>query len=172
LRTEAQDASYLLLWLDNDREGENICFEILDNVKDCLRKESFEQIYRVRFSSLVKEDLLAAFENISTGPNYNESRAVDARQIIDLKIGVAFTRFQTRYLMKRYADLNTKMVTFGPCQTPTLGFCVERDDEIKNFKSQQFFKVVPTVVHPSTGAKYELTWTNERSLVLVFEPFY
>jgi len=127
--------------LDNDREGENICFEVIDNVKDCLRKEESDQIFRVRFSSLVKEDLIYAFNNINSGPNFNESRSVDARQIIDLKVGVAFSRFQTRYLLRKYPNLNTKLVTFGPCQTPTLCFCVQKDDEIKRFTSQVFYKV-------------------------------
>jgi len=131
----------LILWLDNDREGENICFEVVDNVKEHLRKMDTDNIFRVKFSSLVKEDLVYAFNNINSGPNLNESRSVDARQIIDLKIGVAFSRFQTRYLLRKYPDLNTKLVTFGPCQTPTLGFCVQRDDEIKAFTSKVFYKV-------------------------------
>ena len=108
-----------------------------------MRKDSDGHIYRARFSSIVREDLIDAFNNISTGANYNESRSVDARQIIDLKVGVAFSRFQTRYLLKKYANINTKMVTFGPCQTPTLAFCVERDDEIKSFIPNTFYRVIP-----------------------------
>ena len=142
MQAEARNASYLVLWLDNDKEGENICFEVLDNVKDYMRKENFQQVYRAKFSSIVKQDIQEAFRNIHSGPNYNESLSVDARQIIDLKIGVAFSRFQTMYFTTKYPNLNTKLVSYGPCQTPTLGFCVKRDDEIKNFKPKTFYRVL------------------------------
>ena len=36
LQDEARTCHYIVLWLDCDREGENICFEVLDNTERFL----------------------------------------------------------------------------------------------------------------------------------------
>ena len=52
---------------------------------------------RARFSALIARDLHRAVNNL-VAPNEADARAVDARQEIDLRIGAAFTRFQTMLL--------------------------------------------------------------------------
>jgi DNA topoisomerase-3 len=52
------------LWLDNDREGENICFEVLDCVYKVLNRRQYRRVYRARFYSLVDSELLKAYEEL------------------------------------------------------------------------------------------------------------
>ena len=45
LQKLAKGADALVLWLDNDREGENICFEILDCVFKTMPNKPFKYRY-------------------------------------------------------------------------------------------------------------------------------
>lgn len=95
LKAEARNADFLVLWLDCDKEGENICFEITDILQDTMQLIPGKTLFRARFSALTGPDLNKAMENLNV-PNENESKSVDARQELDLRIGCCFTRFQTK----------------------------------------------------------------------------
>ena len=56
---------------------------------------------------------------------------------LDLRIGAAFTRFQTMRLQKLFPEsLTNKLVSYGSCQFPTMGFVVERF-KVRFFKTAQ-----------------------------------
>jgi DNA topoisomerase-3 len=157
LQTCAKGADYLVLWLDCDREGENICFEVMECVRGRMTRlpHGQQQVFRAKFSAVARADIEKAMTCLGE-PNENESLAVDARQELDLKVGVAFSRFQTKYFQGKYGDLDSKLVSYGPCQTPTLGFCVDRHDEIVNFEPEPFWRL--DVVVRKSGYSLALDW--------------
>ena len=81
----------MILWLDCDREGENIAFEVVDVVKNVNSKV---KIKRAKFSSLTQTEINNAIQSL-VKPNKNLAEGVDIRQNIDLIIGASLTRFQT-----------------------------------------------------------------------------
>jgi DNA topoisomerase-3 len=187
LVSEAAQCHVVVLWLDCDREGENICYEVLENVLPNLvqhpritapplpefpPEETYRndpRVWRVHFSSLAPADLAKAFSNLRK-PNPWESRCVEARQEIDLKVGVALTRLITSSLRDSVTDLcparedgKGPMISYGPCQTPTLGFCVQRWDAIQRFNKETTFTINALVRAAGGGEAVTLQWVSPQA---------
>ncbi|KAF1743658.1 hypothetical protein MXB_4917, partial [Myxobolus squamalis] len=85
------------------------------------------------------------------------SKAVEARQELDMRIGCIFSRMQTTYLKREIVKLkDQKIISYGPCQFPTLGFVVERYNELKNFIAEKFWKIV--VKHLKNKIDVNFVW--------------
>lgn len=65
----------------------------------------FFELDRAYFSAINPSDIQKAYKVLGK-PDKNQALSVDARQELDLKVGVAFSRFQTRYFQGRYGDLD------------------------------------------------------------------
>ncbi|CAK9069124.1 unnamed protein product [Durusdinium trenchii] len=102
-------------------------------------------VEELAFSSLAPQDLQAAMTQLAH-PNQNEAQSVDARQELDLRVGIAFSRLQTMYFRKHFGhQLGKQMVTYGPCQIPTLWFCVHRHVQIEAFVPEPYWRLVATL---------------------------
>lgn len=138
LRRQARGARGLLLWTDCDREGEAIGAEIRDVVRAANPGCA---VRRARFSNVERVAVLAA----AAAPGALDERqvaAVGARTELDLRIGASFTRWQTRVVQGLGGACGElRVVSFGPCQIPTLGFVVARYWRVRRFVAEAFWRI-------------------------------
>lgn len=150
----ARSCDILVLWLDCDREGENIAMEV---VEACRSVKPNMDARRARFSALTAQDLQHACNNL-VAPNVLDSLAVDARSEIDLRSGAAFTRLQTMRLQNKYQGIDG-LISYGPCQFPTLGFIVDRYLEVEAFVPEPFWSLKCEVANENKE-KATFTWAR------------
>lgn len=151
----ARISSVIIIWTDCDREGEFIGKEIEETCQEVNRNI---QTQRARYSSITKEEIFKAFLN--TGKlDMKSVNAVSCRIEIDLRIGSALTRHQTLGLQNKI-NLPTKIVSYGPCQFPTLGFIVEQYNRVNQFVSEVFWYIEVIIQHKRK--KSVLKWERGR----------
>ncbi|CAL8097451.1 unnamed protein product [Orchesella dallaii] len=159
-KTLMQQAAYhqvLIIWTDCDREGENIGYEV---ISVCQRVNPRLQILRAKFSEMTKQAVTRAMSNLIQ-PDKRVSDAVDVRSELDLRIGAAFTRFQTLRLTRKFPTaLADRLISYGSCQFPTLGFVVERYKAIQDFIRENFWKI--DVSHKVDDYLVNFSWARVR----------
>ncbi|XP_043513149.1 DNA topoisomerase 3-alpha [Frieseomelitta varia] len=157
LEKEVKKCNALIIWTDCDREGENIGFEIIEV---CRAIKSNIRICRAKFSEITQVSINRALQNLCE-PNKAISDAVNVRSELDLRIGAAFTRFQTMRLTQVFPrSLADMLISYGSCQFPTLGFVVERFLAVERFKPEPYWKL--KVMDIRDDISVEFRWARGR----------
>ena len=141
LKTKARTVGALILWLDCDREGEAISDEVRAVCLEGNPRLANGRVYRAKFSTVLPQEIRRALRSLGR-VNEHWVQAVQARSEHDLRVGAAFTRFQTLRLQKKFEGFSDRgVVSYGPCQFPTLGFVVERWARIETFVPEDFWLI-------------------------------
>ncbi|KAF3897584.1 DNA topoisomerase [Trichophyton interdigitale] len=168
IKRQARDSRALFIWTDCDREGEHIGSEVRDQA--VLGNPSIE-IKRAKFSNTERTHVLEAARR-PIELDERQADAVAARIELDLRIGAAFTRLQTLQLQTMGGALAERIISYGSCQFPTLGFVVDRYMRVKNFKPEAFWSI--KVSHTRDGITVNFNWQrghlfDRAAVVILFE---
>ncbi|OLL26150.1 DNA topoisomerase 3 [Neolecta irregularis DAH-3] len=165
IKTQSRRSQYLIIWTDCDREGEHIGTEIANAAKEANPRID---VLRARFSNVEAQHIIQAAGNL-VRIDEKQAAAVDARIELDLRIGSAFTRFQTLELQSRYAELARELISYGSCQFPTLGFVVDRWLRVKKFVPETFWLI--KVVYRRENMNVNFSWKRnhlfDRLIVMI-----
>ena len=62
----------------------------------------------------------------------------------------------------KYGNLDASVISYGPCQTPTLAFCVQRHQVMTAFQPEDFWSVMPHI--SKAGQRCEMPLEPELSV--------
>jgi DNA topoisomerase-1 len=153
VRRLAVGASRFVNACDFDTEGETIGYNLLKYA--CGGKEKVA--LRARFSTLTQEDLVKAFGELSQAGE-GLARAGRARHAIDFVWGVNLSRALSQSALGSGHRYRT--VSMGRVQGPTLGFLVQREQEIRQFVPVPYWKV--SGVFERDGKKFGAGYSKDK----------
>lgn len=152
LKTLAVTHDKLIVWTDCDREGEAIGWEV---VEICKKANPNIRVERAQFSSVTPQAVASAMASLR--PMHMPTvTAVQVRSELDLRFGAIFTRLQCLRLQSKIKSLEKRVISYGSCQFPTLGFIVEQDQRVKEFKPETFY-FLKLIIKKTT-----FNWKRER----------
>ncbi|KAL6703839.1 DNA topoisomerase [Coniothyrium glycines] len=171
IESQARNASILFIWTDCDREGEHIGTEI----RDIVRKVNPRiQVWRARFSNIERAHVIQASQN-PIQLDEAQAQAVSARIELDLRLGAAFTRMQTlalQNMIPSQSEERKKIISYGSCQFPTLGFVVDRYLRVRNFVPESFWHI--KLGHTKDNIDVKFSWRrghlfDRMAVIIIFE---
>jgi len=131
LKKEAEKADLVILATDEDREGEAIAWHLIYALK--LKDKKYQ---RITFHEITEPAIKKALKN-PRDINIDLVDAQQARRILDRLVGYKLSPL----LWKKIA----RGLSAGRVQSVTVRLVAEREEEIKNFKAQEYWSVVATL---------------------------
>jgi DNA topoisomerase-1 len=132
----SQKATEFVSACDNDNEGSLIAFNIL--LHACGEK-SLDKTKRMRYNTLIKKDLLNAWENCEK-LDFLNINAGKARHEIDWLFGINFSRAMT--IAFTNTSKERKILSIGRVQGPTLKFIFDKKAQIDRFIPIPYWKIL------------------------------
>lgn len=160
LRCEARKVQMLIIWTDCDREGEYIGNEIS---QICLESNPRLEVFRARYSVLNAAEMHQCMRRLSR-IDQRQVSAAELRSELDLRGGAAFTRFQTLNFRRRSEELKDRIISYGSCQFPTLGFVVEQYLRVIRFEEEPFWYIQLELKSSTTSDNFstKFSWGRHR----------
>ena len=142
------DVNEIVIATDAGREGELVARWIIDKVK------TSKPLKRLWISSNTDKAIKDGFNKLKDGKEYdNLYYSAIARSEADWVVGINATRALTT---KYNAQLSC-----GRVQTPTLGMILKREDEIRNFKSKDYYGIEVNSIKGNSDLKFK--WQDSKN---------
>jgi len=160
LKKLAQKTETIILATDEDREGEAIAWHLtqalgLGNSKFEIRNSKLPRVKRIVFHEITKK----AIEQALLNPRNIDMNLVDsqqARRILDRLVGYKLSPFLWRKLMRG--------LSAGRVQSVTLRLIVDKENEIRDFKSETYWTIVPEKLYGSNELEFYVPNLNFQSV--------
>src|SRR3989344_5886193 len=137
LKKEVKKSTEVILATDEDREGEAIAWHLAEALK---LDES--KIKRIVFHEITKKAIAEALKT-PRGLDFNRVDAQQARRVLDRLVGYKLSPF----LWKKVAG----GLSAGRVQSVALRLIVDRENEIRNFKPEEYWTIVAELLKLSAS---------------------
>ena len=126
LKKDVKESNKVFLATDPDREGEAISWHLKDALG--IKENDYE---RVLFHEITKNKVIEAFKN-PRKIDYNLVKSQETRRILDRIIG---------FRLSKLMQSKTGGKSAGRVQSVALKLIVDREREIQNFKSEEYWTI-------------------------------
>ncbi len=151
---QARTSDEIYLAPDPDREGEIIAWHVGQEIAKIKNKKA---IFRITFNEITQQAILQALEH-PTEIDLKKVSAQQARRVLDRWVGYEVSPVLWRKLRKG--------LSAGRVQSVALKLIVDREEEIKQFKPQEYWTIDGIFTHQQDTLTAALTHIDDKKVTV------